>query len=606
MSDAGFTKTALKLKKWESLEQNSALFERNCRQKDMTNTILSHFPLAKIRNRQEKVLLDIEAALKSGYKYIFLEAPTGFGKTPVAIAMASYLGSSHICTATKDLQSQYRRDFPFVAEVKGRGNFPCIVKEDMGLDESCDYGPCVKDDGYDCLYKTRLLDYKVRAEGTKGELVQLDPFAERKYQQNLKESSKIVELEWRPCHYFHQKWTGLRSSHTVYNYRYFLSDIFYAGTAQRRNLLALDEAHQLESEVGDFRSFTIHKNALRFLRMQMPETSIEQIETWIDFCETLRERLTDFAEKAEGIIEKSKQKFSIEPYTEKNLIDARERESNLEAVIDDIKANKDNWIVSNLTKDESGQLQKATLMPIDVSGYFDPILDKGSIGLFMSATILSKDYLCKTSGLESDKVRFIRVEESDFPVENRPIHLKNVAWLNARSMNESMPKLVNAIGEILTKHKNEKGIIHTTSYSQLQSIKEGLQKEHASRLIVTGAKLDRTEVLESHFQSKRPTVLMSPSLHLGVDLKDDLSRFQIIVKVPYPDLTDKRVAKKKEKDPNWYTWNTVLRLVQSYGRSVRSVDDHATTYVLDSSISYLMKSAADLLPKWFSEAIIKA
>jgi Rad3-related DNA helicase len=170
-------------------------------------------------------------------------------------------------------------------------------------------------------------------------------------------------------------------------------------------------------------------------------------------------------------------------------------------------------------------------------------------------------------------------------------------------MKESMPTIVNAIEKILTAHKNEKGIIHTTSYSQLQSIKEGLGKEHAARLIETGAKLDRTEVLESHFQSKKPTVLISPSLHLGVDLKDDLSRFQIIVKVPYPDLTDKKVARKKEKDPSWYTWNTVLRLVQSYGRSVRSADDHATTYILDSSISFLLKSAADLVPKWFREAI---
>jgi Rad3-related DNA helicase len=97
--------------------------------------------------------------------------------------------------------------------------------------------------------------------------------------------------------------------------------------------------------------------------------------------------------------------------------------------------------------------------------------------------------------------------------------------------------------------------------------------------------------------------LISPSLHLGVDLKDDYSRFQIIVKVPYPDLTDKRVARKKEMDPNWYTWSTVLRLVQSYGRSVRSAEDHATTYILDASISFLLKKGQELIPKWFTEAI---
>ena len=570
------------------------------------SAILTHFPFPQIREKQKSALAEIESAIKSGYRQIFLEAPTGFGKTPVAIALARYLGSSHICTATKDLQTQYRRDFPFVVEVKGRGNFPCIVKEDMGLDESCDYGPCVKDDGYDCAYKTRMTDYKVEGEGTIREIVKLDPFAERKYLKDLQSKSKIVELEWRPCHYFHQKWIGAKSSHTVYNYRYFLSDLFYAGSTQKRNLLILDEAHQLESEVGDFKSFTIRRNMLPFLKMQMPDNKIEDIETWIDFCIELKEKMFEFAERAERIIERSNQKVMTEPFTEKNLIDTRERETSLAAAIDNMKAKKDNWIVSNRQYDASNQLQKVALVPLDISGYFDPILDKGTVTLFMSATILSKDNLCKTAGLEPDKVRFIRIEESDFPVKNRLIYMKNTAWLNAKTMGESMPKIVNAVDEIMSKHIDEKGIIHTTSYSQLQLIKDNISKENIDRLIETGSKLDRSEVLERHYTSKKPTVLISPSLHLGVDLKDDLSRFQIIVKVPYPDLTDKRIAKMKERDPKWYTWNTVLRLVQAYGRSVRSKDDYATTYILDSSISFLLRSAQDIVPKWFTEAIVQS
>lgn len=569
------------------------------------SAILAHFPFPQIREKQKSVLDEIDSAIKSGYRQIFLEAPTGFGKTPVAIALARYLGNSHICTATKDLQTQYRRDFPFVVEVKGRSNFPCIVKEDMGLDESCDYGPCVKDDSYDCVYKTRLMDYRVEGEGTIHELVKLDPFAERKYIKDLQSKSKIVELEWKPCHYFHQKWMGVKSSHTVYNYRYFLSDLFYAGSTQKRNLLILDEAHQLESEVGDFKSFAIRKNMLPFLKMQMPDKNVEVIETWIDFCIELKEKMFEFAEKAEKIIERSNQKVMTEPFTEKNLIDTRERETSLAAVIDDMKAKKDNWIVSNLQYDASSQLQKVALVPLDISDYFDPILDKGTVTLFMSATILSKNNLCKTAGLEPDKVKFIRIEESDFPVKNRLIHMENVAWLSAKTMSESLPKIAKAVDKIMSKHKDEKGIIHTTSYSQLQFIKDNI-KENASRLIETGPKLDRSEVLERHYSSKKPTVLISPSLHLGVDLKDDLSRFQIIVKVPYPDLTDKRIAKMKDRDPKWYTWNTVLRLVQAYGRSVRSKDDYATTYILDSSISFLLKNAQDIVPKWFTEAIVQS
>ncbi|MEW5840320.1 ATP-dependent DNA helicase [Nitrososphaera sp.] len=569
-------------------------------------SILSYFPFDQMRDRQRTVLLEIESALKSGYRTIFLEAPTGFGKTPVAIALARYLGSSHICTATKDLQAQYRRDFPFVFEVKGRGNFPCVVKEDMGLDESCEYGPCVQDDSYDCAFKTRLLDYKVVGEGTPGELVQLDPLAEREYVKNLQKKSKLVELQWRPCHYFHQRWIGAKASHAVYNYRYFLSDIFYTGTTPRRKLLVLDEAHQIESEVGDFRSFTVHKSALRFLpRVQMPDgKNVEEIDTWIDFCSNLHDKLLKFIEQATDAIERGR---IAEPYTERNLIDAIAREKNLASVLHDMRSSKKNWIVSSVQRDphHSNELVRATMTPLETSGYFGEILDKGTISFFMSATILSKEYLCKVTGLKPDQVKFVRVGESDFPVKNRPIHMMNVAWLNARSMEESMPKIVKAVDSILMMHKNDKGIIHTTSYSQLQRIRDGVSPENRSRLIETGSALGREEVLEKHRQSKRPTVLISPSMHQGVDLKDDLSRFQIIVKVPYPDLTDKKVSKMKERDPRWYTWYTVLRLVQSYGRSVRSKDDHAKTYILDESVSFLLKSAQDMVPRWFSEAIVQ-
>jgi Rad3-related DNA helicase len=95
--------------------------------------LINYFPLKKIRNNQEKVLDEIEEAIKSNIKYIFLEAPTGFGKSPIAITLASFLGSSHICTSTKDLQNQYSMDFNFVKEAKGKRNFPCILKQNSQI-----------------------------------------------------------------------------------------------------------------------------------------------------------------------------------------------------------------------------------------------------------------------------------------------------------------------------------------------------------------------------------------------------------------------------------------------------------------------------------------
>jgi ATP-dependent DNA helicase DinG len=567
-------------------------------------SLQSYFPHPYMRDKQQKILEEIKQAIKSGFKYIFLEAPAGFGKSPVAIALARYLGSSHICTATKDLQAQYSRDFPFIREVKGKSNFICIIKDEMGLDETCNYGPCLKDDGYDCIYKTKLGDYKVQGEGTKYESVDLDHFAQKKYIDKMKSQSRIIQLDWKPCHYYHQKWIALKSSHTIYNYKYFLSDLFYSNSMQKRQLLVLDEAHTVESEVADFKSFTVFNEGITgFLpKLSIPYENEYDIETWIAFGTELREKLLIFIDKASTILEKNIEQY---PFTEKNLIDAITKEKNLTTVIEDMRTNKDNWIVTNVEKTANNQLRKVLVTPIDVSSYFKDILDKGSISLFMSATILSKDYLCKILGIKSDQVKFIRVHESNFPLKNRPIYLMNVAWLNAKTMNQSLPAIANAVNNIMTTHKKEKGIIHTTSYSQLRFIKENICKENAIRLIETGSKFDRNEMLEKHYKSSKPTVLISPSLYLGVDLKDNLSRFQIIVKVPYGDLTDRKISVMKQRDPNWYTWNTILKLVQAYGRSIRSKEDFANTYILDSSITFLLKQAKEMSPKWFSDAIIQ-
>ena len=567
----------------------------------------SFFPFDNIRSNQEKVLGEIDQALKSGYKYIFLEAPTGFGKSAVAVALSRFLGSSHICTSTKDLQTQYSKDFPYLYEVKGRNNFPCIVKEDMGIKESCDYGPCLKEDEYDCLYKTRLSDYETKMEGTIYEDIDIAKYALKKYHDKTKQHSQLVQLQWKPCEYFHQKWISVKSSHTIYNYKYFLSDLFYSSGVNKRKLLILDEAHTLESEVSTFKNFVINKEYLNrfFPKLNLPENKPLDVDTYVDFCTHLKERFYDYINKGESLVGDGGDKKKEIDASEKNLIDALAFEKNLSVFLDDLKSNRDNWLVTNMIKnDNDNKISRIKMEPLDVSNYFVDIFDKGSVSLLMSATILSKDNLCKAVGLKKDQVKFIKIEESEFPVEHRPIYLMNVAWLSAKTMSESLPHIAKVIDNLLSVHKNDKGIIHTTSYSQLQFIKNNISKNNFVRLIETNPKLDRNDMILKHFESLKPTVLISPSMYLGLDLKDDLSRFQIIVKVPYPDLTDKKISVLKQRNPKWYEWNTILRLIQAYGRSIRNSEDYANTYILDSSISFLLKNGKDMIPKWFSEAIV--
>jgi ATP-dependent DNA helicase DinG len=79
------------------------------------NSSIKNFPFSSarptIREQQSFVLREIDLALPSGYKLIILEAPTGFGKSAVAIAVALTYGTSYIVVSTKDLQSQYARRY---------------------------------------------------------------------------------------------------------------------------------------------------------------------------------------------------------------------------------------------------------------------------------------------------------------------------------------------------------------------------------------------------------------------------------------------------------------------------------------------------------------
>ena len=90
----------------------------------------------------------------------------------------------------------------------------------------------------------------------------------------------------------------------------------------------------------------------------------------------------------------------------------------------------------------------------------------------------------------------------------------------------------------------------------------------------------------------------------GVDLKDAMSRFQIIAKIPFPSLADPVVKKRMTIRSGWYDWVTLLSLIQSHGRSIRSSEDFARTYMLDSNFRRLYGKNKHYLPKYFRESVV--
>jgi ATP-dependent DNA helicase DinG len=645
-----------------------------------TAELINNFPFTSQRENQLRVLNEICNAFNSDYKYIILEAPTGFGKSPVAIAVAMTLGSSYICTSTKDLQSQYSRDFPYLKIAKGKNNFACLVKEDFikngiyrcgicisdNLNEcihtTVEYGPCMTNESFKnsgCKYRSFLKDYKISNKGTKDEQVFIDNDNKNYYQKEYSQWLHLRNLKeknpWKPCEYFNQLNMALTSSHSIFNYSIFLALLPSKKSLPERDLLVLDEGHLLETEIVKFRGLTISKRRWKryIYDLKIIDYGYDDIENWIDFLvevETKMLTLTGnnslvellsierevkynyhyYQERASKSNDRNKkvvsafelfesddeiaQKYADVDVSRKSVanigdelaVDAIRDTEKLTRAINNILSNPADWIVSEIKK-ENYEVVKVELKPLDISAYCKTVFEKCSKTLIMSATILNAKAFCRSVGLiaEDNKVKFVQVQ-SDFPLEHRPIYPLNIAYLNYSNLESTEIKsnVARTIDNLMTLHKNDKGIIHTTSYDQLNFIKENISQINARRLLVTDPEIQRDEVIAQHTNSStKPTVLISPSLHTGLDLKDNLSRFQIITKVPYPNKNDRWIDAKRKSDAEWYYWQTALKLVQAYGRSVRSKEDKARTYVLDSAFNSFVKKNIDILPEWFILAI---
>ena len=106
-------------------------------------------------------------------------------------------------------------------------------------------------------------------------------------------------------------------------------------------------------------------------------------------------------------------------------------------------------------------------------------------------------------------------------------------------------------------------------------------------------------MLEKHKKSKQKTILVSSSMSEGVDLKGNLSCFQVLCKVPFPYLGDKVVKKKMSRWDWWYTTETIRSIIQSIGRSIRSENDKALTYILDGDWNRIKNKSSGMLPSNF-------
>ena len=522
---------------------------------------LHNFPYDRIRAEQSKAIEFAISEYAGGKRFVVIEAGTGVGKSAIGLTIAKTISdNAYFITTQKILQHQYVDDFSAdgMLSLKSSSNFRCQYYK-----------------GKDCSQSLREL--KVSKDG------------------------KFKKICGGGCVYKSAKRKFIDGKLGVTNFAYFLAETNYSQQLEPRDLLIVDEAHNIETQVSSFVEVAVTENfAKKVLKLEVPDnlTTMKRVVDWVRSAylpKLLRVR-NHMEQQIEKFSLKSRMHDFITLAKRFELIDKHEcKVSRFLKEYD-----KENWVMNVANTEVRGD-RRFEFKPIDVAPFTEEYLFKsGKKVLMMSATIINKEAFCEVLGIPQDQCAFISIP-SPFPIENRPIFFSPIGSMAMRSIDSSLPRLAQAVKAILAEHKNEKGIIHCHSYKVANYLKRNIR----SRRLLAHNSTNRDQVLYDHINSKKPTVLLSPSMTEGVDLKGDASRFQILCKVPYPYLGDKLIRKRMNKWKWWYPLQTIKSIVQAVGRSIRTKDDRAITYILDSDWDRFYGRNKELFPDDFRNSILR-
>jgi ATP-dependent DNA helicase DinG len=184
-------------------------------------------------------------------------------------------------------------------------------------------------------------------------------------------------------------------------------------------------------------------------------------------------------------------------------------------------------------------------------------------------------------------------------LKNRPVFYMPIGKMSFKNKEDTFQKYIPYLKKILSKYSDKKGIIHTNSFE----LANWIQRSVKDKRLAFHDSSNKDEVLKMHVDSKHPTVLVSPSMDTGVSLDDDLARFQVITKIPYPSLASQKNKMRQSNNPDWYAWKTVSGIIQAAGRGIRSNTDYADTIIIDGSFGDVIRHSSKFLPKWFQDSI---
>lgn len=534
---------------------------------------LDFFPMPTPRTAQATALNFITKAVIEGYPDIVIAAPTGVGKSGIGIAAALWGGTfdlngfekgGYYLVGQKLLQDQLENDFPrfraqfrtAAASLKSSTEYMCRR-----------YGNC----------QAGSMVAKSDKTGAK----------------------KCAQRSDKTCPYVHARSRFDMADVAVTNYPYLFTEHMYLGDLEPRNLLIADECHLLEKQITGFIEVIVNRETLdNWAPACRPIPKMQYVE---DFADWLKARYIGSCQERLDMLNENLiacDYSNTRMQTEFNKL--KTHMGRLSYAVDQMATNPLDWVFWQEVVE--GELE-CTAKPISAAPFVPSLINEmGSTRIYMSAYPGPKGVFCRSLGLSVTDTAWLELD-SNFPVDNRLIHMTTVGSMGRQWLEQTMPKMLNMCATILESHPNEKGIIHCHSYALGKRIYDNFRNTPMGKRVLFATKAsERMANFNLHRVSPAPTVMLSPSIAEGFSFDDDLARFQIVAKVPYPYLGDRQVAAKMKVDREWYTLQTVMTVLQACGRIVRSETDHGATYILDSDFIRLYEENGKFFPKWFRDA----
>lgn len=518
-----------------------------------------HYPFKVLREGADLVFSEFERAFEQEKRFIIFHGLTGSGKSGYAVAAARKYGGI-ILTPTKILQRQYAETKEFDREytIFGKSNYSCGLKglEHYTVDQAVCVSNIVTDTSRDLIPFTLTDDKATVSKHLRTQCVNAGIC---EYYKKLDDLGKVPGA--------------------VANYDLILRIKKFPGKMwglDVGDVAIFDEAHQLIEKTKEIFGFKFSNIAAKRLFGGTDEGVRKKEETVISWLQ----RLSSMATSRH----------------------AKEKDPKVSSRYDNFIKRVGPILAQELSNEKKFFIEDGgtefEIKPLDMRFLKEKLFFPFKHVILMSATLPSN--FKEIFGIRKEECVEIRLD-STFKKENRPIFFAtDLPKMNKDTVLTNKSPAIQLLDKVLEHHKDEKGIIHTANYKFMHQLRKCYKGNN--RFIWVSQDDDKDRLIKRHSNSDEPTILVSPAMMEGVDLKDDLARFGVLLKIPYPML-DEYTKRMMKIYPSWYSAATATNICQSYGRQVRSKDDKASFYILDGQFDNCISRSKECYSDYFLEAV---